>query len=79
MKAIYLCYTASGGAKEVMFKAYGLGQIDFRRDLIVDLEAILNNNKAFTGRLLHHPDEIPFNLHWFEIDPDYTIVYGSVV
>ncbi|MDZ4707156.1 MAG: 4'-phosphopantetheinyl transferase superfamily protein [Saprospiraceae bacterium] len=67
------------GAKEAMFKAYGLGQIDFKRDLIVDLDALLNNKKAFTGRLLNHPDEISFNLHWFEIEPDYMVVYGSVI
>jgi len=67
------------GAKEVMFKAYGLGQIDFRQDLKVDLDAIVNNNKAFTGRLLNHPDEILFKMYWFELAPDYTIVYGSMV
>lgn len=67
------------GAKEAMFKAYGLGQIDFKKDLKVDLDAVLNNNKVFTGRLLNHPDEIFFTMHWFEMEPGYTIVYGSVV
>lgn len=67
------------GAKEVMFKAYGLGQIDFRHDLRIDLNAILNNNKVFTGRLLNHPDEILFKMHWFEIESSYTVVYGSMV
>lgn len=67
------------GAKEAMFKAYGLGEIDFKRDLIVDLDALLNNKKAFTARLLNHPDEISFNMHWFELEPDYTVVYGSVI
>lgn len=67
------------GSKECMFKAYGLGQIDFKKDLWVDLEAIQNNNKSFAGRLLNHPDEILFELNWLEFFPDYTLVYGSMV
>lgn len=65
------------GAKEAMFKAYGLGGIDFKKDLWINLEEILDNNEVFSCRLLNHEREIPFEMRWLELLPDYTLVYGS--
>lgn len=67
------------GAKEAMFKAYGLGGIDFKKDLWIDLDEILNNNEVFSSRLLNHEREIRFEMRWLELLPDYILVYGSEI
>jgi 4'-phosphopantetheinyl transferase len=65
------------GAKEAMYKAYGLGGIDFKKDLWINLDEILNNNEVFSCRLLNHEREIHFEMRWLELLPDYFLVYGS--
>ncbi len=67
------------GAKEAMFKAYGLGGIDFKKDLWIDLDEILNNNEVFSSRLLNHEREIRFEMRWLELLPDYILVFGSEI
>jgi phosphopantetheinyl transferase len=67
------------GAKEAMVKAYGLGGIDFKKDLWIDLDEILNNNEVFSSRLLNHDREIRFEMRWLELLPDYILVYGSEI
>ena len=60
-------------AKEAMYKAYGLRQLDFRRDLHVDLTEYPNG----TGRLCAHLSTVDTKMNfrlWYRMTPQNVLV-----
>ena len=65
-------------AKEAMYKAYGLGQLDFKKNLLLEMNSILKEEKKFTGKLSKENITLTFNLHYEKINQLYHLVYGTV-
>ncbi|MEP7268105.1 MAG: 4'-phosphopantetheinyl transferase superfamily protein [Saprospiraceae bacterium] len=66
-------------AKEAMYKAYGLGGIDFKNHLRVELEAMKLNKSTFTGLLKNAVADIRFTLHYEYIQQSIHLVYGEII
>jgi len=66
-------------AKEVMYKAYGLGGLDFKHDLTVDLNALLKGQASFNGQLSRSQILVKFLLKYEKPAEEYHLVYGTVV
>lgn len=64
-------------AKEAMYKAYGLGEINFKKDLWVDVDAINTGKKTFIGKLLKNETMAEYSMEYKFIDNKIHLVYGS--
>jgi phosphopantetheinyl transferase len=65
-------------AKEAMFKAYGLGSVNFKNHLTLDLEAIMRGDPSFNGALINESVSLQFKLNYEQIDQQYHLVYGAL-
>jgi 4'-phosphopantetheinyl transferase len=65
-------------AKEAMFKAYGLGNIDFKHHLQVDLRALLEGNPTFDGTLSKPGEIFQFQLKYEKIKNYIHLVYAEL-
>lgn len=66
-------------AKEAMFKAYGLGQLNFKNHLSLDMSAIMRSDPSFNGTLSKESLTLRFNLNYEHIAHQYHLVYGTLV
>lgn len=62
-----------------MYKAYGLGGLDFKHDLTVDLNALLKGQASFNGQLSRSQILVKFLLKYEKPAEEYHLVYGTVV
>jgi len=60
-------------AKEVLFKIYGKGQVEFKIDL-----ALIFEEDQLVGRIHKENPPIKVRFH-FEYQPDFLLVYGMVI
>ncbi|MEO5583619.1 MAG: 4'-phosphopantetheinyl transferase superfamily protein [Saprospiraceae bacterium] len=65
-------------AKEAMYKAYGLGQIDFKKNLLPDINSIIRQNSSFKGELFKDEIHLSFNLNYEKVLQQYHLVYGCI-
>ncbi len=63
-------------SKEAMYKAYGLGLLDFKQNLFLDISAIQSNVNHFTGSLRKNEDVLDFQLRYHKLQSSYHLVYG---
>ncbi len=66
-------------AKEAMYKAYGLGQIDFKSNLEVDLTQLNQGSNTFEGKLLKSGDLLTFQLKYHYLLSSIHLVYGHTI
>ena len=62
-------------AKESIYKAYGKKQVDFKRDIFIQVGDIHRNFGIFTGELIRHPKTLKYQLY-YEIWNNYYLVYA---
>lgn len=66
-------------AKEAMYKAFGLGGIDFREDLWVEIDALVKDAITFEGSLLNDGAELLFKLNYVHVDEKIHLVFGEML
>jgi len=66
-------------AKEAMYKSYGLGGIDFKEELWVEIDALLKDDTTFEGSLLKGGKELLFKLNYVHVEDKLHLVFGEML
>jgi phosphopantetheinyl transferase len=66
-------------AKEAMYKAFGLGGIDFKKDLWVEIDALLKDDTTFEGSLIKEGKELVFKLNYIHVEEKIHLVFGEML
>ncbi len=66
-------------AKEAMYKAYGLGGLDFKKELWVEIDALLKDHTTFEGSLIKEGKESFFKLNYVHVEEKIHLVFGEML
>lgn len=62
-------------SKEAMYKAFGLGGIDFKEDLWVEIDALVKDDSTFEGSLMQDGREIVYKLNYVHVNEKIHLVF----
>lgn len=66
-------------SKEAMYKAFGLGGIDFRKDLWVEIDALVKDDPTFEGSLMHEGREMVYKLNYVHVNEKIHLVFCEML